>query len=204
MMSSSIKFSLTGCEVGCTTKTSRPRTSSSMRARNSPSGKFINVHFPSGSPRHWAMRSASWMFARPLKTFRGCDVVFMKACRREKELRGGFLKTRRRRVKGRVPLTPFIPGASEKLDGDRAHDEFAPRQALPIGSPFSASATFSKSWSSYSPSTSSPVRIPRSVRTFWKGAMLDISILRQRSTRLIPETAACSNSVRRDRAERRR
>ena len=49
MMSSSIRFSLTGGQVGWTTKTSRPRTSSSMRAQVSPSGKLPSVR---SSQRH--------------------------------------------------------------------------------------------------------------------------------------------------------
>src|SRR5581483_3966163 len=69
MIASSMMFSLTGGQVGCTTKTSRPRTSSSMRARNSPSGKFCRVILPSESPRHCAIFSASAIFARPLNTF---------------------------------------------------------------------------------------------------------------------------------------
>ena len=68
MISSSIRFSLTGGQVGWTTKMSRPRTSSSMRTEISPSGKFASVILPSGSPSAWAIFSASGMLARPLKT----------------------------------------------------------------------------------------------------------------------------------------
>jgi hypothetical protein len=68
MINSSMRFSFTGGQVGCTTKTSRPRTSSSMRTEISPSGKFDSVALPSGSPRTAAMLSDSRGLALPLKT----------------------------------------------------------------------------------------------------------------------------------------
>jgi hypothetical protein len=40
MISSSIRFSLTGSQVGCTTKTSEPRTFSSIWQNVSPSEKL--------------------------------------------------------------------------------------------------------------------------------------------------------------------
>src|SRR5579885_407455 len=68
MISSSMRFSLTGGQVGWTTKMSRPRTSSSMRTEISPSGKLARVILPRVSPRQWAIFSARGMLARPLKT----------------------------------------------------------------------------------------------------------------------------------------
>src|SRR5439155_19099967 len=67
MINNSIRFSLTGGQVGWTTKMSRPRTSSSMRTAFSPSGKLPRLILPRLSPRQWAIFSASGTLARPEK-----------------------------------------------------------------------------------------------------------------------------------------
>ena len=64
------QVSFTGGQVGCTRKTSRPRTSSSILQEISPSGKLPIEILPGGSPRYSQMRLASSGFARPLKILR--------------------------------------------------------------------------------------------------------------------------------------
>src|SRR5258708_38322778 len=70
MINSSMRFSLTGGQVGCSRYTSRPRTSSSILQEISPSGKFPIEILPSGRPRYSQMRWASSGFARPLNILR--------------------------------------------------------------------------------------------------------------------------------------
>src|SRR6516162_1601034 len=77
MISNSMRFSLTGWQVGCTRNTSRPRTSSSMRAPISPSGKFLSSILPRASPRYCAIFSAKGTLARPLKTL-SWKLLFMR------------------------------------------------------------------------------------------------------------------------------
>ena len=59
MMSSSIRLSLTGRQVDCTTNTSEPRTDSPMFTEISPSEKCLTSLLPSGSPRLRAICAAT-------------------------------------------------------------------------------------------------------------------------------------------------
>ena len=59
MMSSSIRLLLTGPQVDWMTKTSEPRTDSSMEMETSPSAKAPTVQRPSGSPMAAAISCAS-------------------------------------------------------------------------------------------------------------------------------------------------
>src|SRR6187455_3476190 len=68
MTSSSIRFSLTGAPVGCTTKTSAPRTLSWIWNQTSPSLKRERWARPSGTPRNRAIASPRAGCAVPVKT----------------------------------------------------------------------------------------------------------------------------------------
>src|SRR5207302_729321 len=69
MISSSIRCSFTGVQVGWTTKMSRPRTSSSIFTWVSPSGKLLSEIWPSESFNSRAIFWDNSGLARPLKTF---------------------------------------------------------------------------------------------------------------------------------------
>src|SRR4051794_33720226 len=67
MISSSIRFSLTGGPVGCTTKTSAPRTLSWIWNQISPSLKRERCARPTGRPRCEAIASPRAGWALPVK-----------------------------------------------------------------------------------------------------------------------------------------
>src|SRR3954470_9883921 len=69
MMNNSIRLWLVGGEVDCTTKTSSPRTFSSIFTFVSPSGNASTVHFPTSMPIDVAMDLASGGFDVPAKIF---------------------------------------------------------------------------------------------------------------------------------------
>src|SRR5262245_11490785 len=69
MINSSTRLSLTGGQVGCTRKTSRPRMSSSILQKFSPSGNFPSVTSPSGRCRKLQIAFARGRLAWPLKIF---------------------------------------------------------------------------------------------------------------------------------------
>src|ERR1700733_9958496 len=73
MMNNSIKLWFVGGDVGCTTKTSSPRTFSSIFTNVSPSGKGLIVHLPSSAPMDLQMAFARGSFAVPLKIFTSQD-----------------------------------------------------------------------------------------------------------------------------------
>jgi hypothetical protein len=58
-----------GGAVGCTTKTSSPRTFSSIRINVSPSGNGLIVHLPSSMPMELQMDRARGSLAVPQKIF---------------------------------------------------------------------------------------------------------------------------------------
>src|ERR1700722_19595909 len=67
---SSMTLSFTGGQVGWMIKISRPRTSSLILTRVSPSEKRVTKSSPRGTPRDLAMFLARVGLAVPLKTFR--------------------------------------------------------------------------------------------------------------------------------------
>ncbi len=69
MISSSMRVSLTGGQVGCTTKTSAPRTFSFTCTKTSPSENRETSASEMGSRRYWAISSASARFALPENSF---------------------------------------------------------------------------------------------------------------------------------------
>src|SRR5439155_12885195 len=71
MISSSIKLSFTGVEVGCTTKTSAPRTFSPICTRTSPSGNRPTLAWPTSilSCSQISLAKAGW--ALPQKILSG-------------------------------------------------------------------------------------------------------------------------------------
>ena len=66
MMQSSIRFSLVGAQVGCTTKMSRARTFCSISTSTSPSEKRPTLALPSSMPRCVAMSCARAGLALPV------------------------------------------------------------------------------------------------------------------------------------------
>jgi len=70
MISSSIRFSLVGAQVDCTTKTSRARTLVLISTVTSPSEKRLTVAAPSEMPRWLAISSASAGLALPVNTMK--------------------------------------------------------------------------------------------------------------------------------------
>src|SRR5713101_3161721 len=72
--SSSIRFSLTGGPVGCTTNTSAPRTLSWIWNHTSPSEKRERWARPSGTPRKRAIDSPRTGCALPVKTLSSGDI----------------------------------------------------------------------------------------------------------------------------------
>ena len=68
MISSSIRFSLVGLQVGCTTKTSRARTFWRISTVTSPSEKRPTAALPSSTPRWPAISWASAGLALPVKS----------------------------------------------------------------------------------------------------------------------------------------
>src|SRR5262249_7014868 len=69
MTRSSIRWSLTGGQVGWITKTSWPRTFSLIWTYTSPSEKRETSASPSRTCRYWAISSASGRFAFPENSF---------------------------------------------------------------------------------------------------------------------------------------
>src|SRR5215475_12899392 len=65
MISNSIRCASTGGQVGCTMKTSPPRTFSNIWKLNSPSGKRVVFARPSSIPRYWQISSANGRLALP-------------------------------------------------------------------------------------------------------------------------------------------
>ena len=63
IISSSIRLLFTGPQVDCTTKTSEPRTVSSMETEISPSAKLVTVLRPRGSPSASAISLATLALA---------------------------------------------------------------------------------------------------------------------------------------------
>src|SRR5439155_1076940 len=108
MISSSIRFWLTGGQVGWTTKTSPPRTSSSILARTSPSGKSLMVSRPRVSPRWATIFSARAGLARPLKTR-----SLLGRIMRHAGVRGARLLRQRQRLAG--PAGRDAVGAADVL-----------------------------------------------------------------------------------------
>src|SRR5581483_7985480 len=80
---SSIRLSFTGGQVGCTTKTSAPRTFSSIWTKTSPSENRATSACPRASPRMPAISSASWRFALPEKSFSSYGIASPPDPRRE-------------------------------------------------------------------------------------------------------------------------
>src|SRR5262245_17078893 len=74
--SSSIKWSLTGGEVGWMMKTWRPRTGSSSRTDSSPSGNLSTEHAPSRAPISTATLVASATLALPAKMVKSSFIFF--------------------------------------------------------------------------------------------------------------------------------
>jgi hypothetical protein len=92
MMNISIRWWFVGGLVDCTTKTSSPRTFSSIFTKVSPSGKELTVDFPSSTPMDAAMERASGRLAVPLKIFTVSMTSFAK---NNNPPPGGFEKKRR-------------------------------------------------------------------------------------------------------------
>jgi hypothetical protein len=69
MIKSSIKFSLTGVQVGWTTNTSTPRTLSSIAQLISPSENLDTLALPTGIPRYLAISAAKSGLALPENSF---------------------------------------------------------------------------------------------------------------------------------------
>jgi hypothetical protein len=70
MISNSIRFSLVGAQVLCTTNTSRARTFWLISTVTSPSENRPTVAAPSDMPRWRAMSAAMRGFALPVKTMK--------------------------------------------------------------------------------------------------------------------------------------
>src|SRR6186713_1689528 len=77
--SSSIRFSLTGGPVGCTTKTSAPRTLSWIWNHTSPSEKRARWARPRGTLSERAMASPRVGWAVPVNTRSSRDIAFRAA-----------------------------------------------------------------------------------------------------------------------------
>jgi hypothetical protein len=69
MMNSSIRLWLLGGPVDCTTKTSSPRTFSSILTNVSPSGKALTAHFPISMPMYSQIDLAKGGLEVPLNIF---------------------------------------------------------------------------------------------------------------------------------------
>jgi hypothetical protein len=67
MMRSSIRFVFPGVQIDCTTKTSIPRTLSSISTWISPSLKFRTSAFPREIPRNWQISLARGTLEFPVK-----------------------------------------------------------------------------------------------------------------------------------------
>src|SRR5262245_21680823 len=99
MINSSTRLSLTGGQVGCTRKTSRPRMSSSILQKFSPSGNFPSVTSPSGRCRKLQIAFARGRLAWPLKIFNsrmGCELAVVgcqRFCGRQPQTSGDGLLT---------------------------------------------------------------------------------------------------------------
>jgi hypothetical protein len=77
MTSSSIRLSLTGVEVGCTTKQFTPRMFSRISTYTSPSAKRVTCAWPSGVSRCRQIASASPRWALPLNMLKALSTTKM-------------------------------------------------------------------------------------------------------------------------------
>src|SRR5678815_1000986 len=125
MIKSSISVSFTGGQVGCTTKTSAPRTFSLNCTKISPSEKRETSPSPSGTRRYWAISSASARFAFPVKSFSSYAMdasLTMWLGREDSNLRIRDPKSR---------ALPLGHAPSSCLDPDRCPAQRPHRPALP-------------------------------------------------------------------------
>ncbi len=110
-MNNSIRLWFVGGEVDCTTKTSSPRTFSSIFTNVSPSGNASTVHLPTSMPIDLAIALASGGFDVPVKIF----TLQSQRLQTKNPPAGGRLRKSRRTV------AVMTPHASAILAGDRSY-----------------------------------------------------------------------------------